>query len=159
MKTSKYSHSSISRVHIPIQKLLPNCLKLNPEVPSPALCIFFELGDEPLLGTSCIIFPNLYSDCILDPKFVPWWCTKLFLVRFCTQCFHISMSGARETDSQRQVRQMVNFIMQEANEKVNELRIKVCMELNLVCDFCHFFHFRLTMISIWRSSNLFTMEN
>lgn len=35
------------------------------------------------------------------------------------------MSGQRETESQRQVRQMVNFIMQEANEKVNEIKIKV----------------------------------
>jgi hypothetical protein len=34
-------------------------------------------------------------------------------------------SAPKETDSQRQVRQMVNFIMQEANEKVNELKIKV----------------------------------
>ncbi len=35
------------------------------------------------------------------------------------------MATARESESQRQVRQMVNFIMQEANEKVNEIRIKV----------------------------------
>lgn len=32
-------------------------------------------------------------------------------------------------DSSRQIKQMVNFIMQEAHEKVNELRIKVsCIE-------------------------------
>ena len=31
----------------------------------------------------------------------------------------------RETESQRQVKQMVNFIMQEASEKVNEIKIKV----------------------------------
>lgn len=37
------------------------------------------------------------------------------------------MSGQRETESQRQVRQMVNFIMQEANEKVNEIKIKVIL--------------------------------
>jgi hypothetical protein len=36
-----------------------------------------------------------------------------------------TMSAQRETESQRQVRQMVNFIMQEANEKVNEIKIKV----------------------------------
>jgi len=28
-------------------------------------------------------------------------------------------------DSSRQIKQMVNFIMQEAHEKVNEIRIKV----------------------------------
>jgi vacuolar-type H+-ATPase subunit E/Vma4 len=28
-------------------------------------------------------------------------------------------------DTSRQIRQMVNFIMQEAHEKVNEIRIKV----------------------------------
>ena len=33
--------------------------------------------------------------------------------------------ATKETESQRQVKQMVNFIMQEANEKVNEIRIKV----------------------------------
>ena len=32
---------------------------------------------------------------------------------------------SKETESQRQVRQMVNFIMQEANEKVNEIKIMV----------------------------------
>jgi hypothetical protein len=29
------------------------------------------------------------------------------------------------TDSARQIKQMTNFIMQEANEKCNELKIKV----------------------------------
>lgn len=29
------------------------------------------------------------------------------------------------TDTARQIKQMVNFIMQEAHEKVNEIRIKV----------------------------------
>ena len=29
------------------------------------------------------------------------------------------------TDTSRQIKQMVNFIMQEAHEKVNEIRIKV----------------------------------
>lgn len=33
--------------------------------------------------------------------------------------------ATKESDSARQVRQMVNFIMQEAQEKVNELRMKV----------------------------------
>jgi vacuolar-type H+-ATPase subunit E/Vma4 len=32
--------------------------------------------------------------------------------------------------SQRQIKQMVNFITQEAKEKANEIRIKVCV---LVC--------------------------
>lgn len=41
------------------------------------------------------------------------------------------MSSSRESESQRQVRQMVNFIMQEANEKVNELRIKTDHDFNL----------------------------
>lgn len=31
------------------------------------------------------------------------------------------------SDSGRQIKQMVNFIMQEAHEKVNEIRIKVLM--------------------------------
>jgi hypothetical protein len=35
------------------------------------------------------------------------------------------MSGGRENESQRQVKQMCAFIMQEATEKVNELKIKV----------------------------------
>ena len=30
-----------------------------------------------------------------------------------------------QIDSSRQIKQMVNFIMQEANEKVNEIKIKV----------------------------------
>ena len=29
------------------------------------------------------------------------------------------------SDSSRQIKQMVNFIMQEAHEKVNEIKIKV----------------------------------
>ena len=32
------------------------------------------------------------------------------------------------SDSSRQIKQMVNFIMQEAHEKVNEIRIKVSVE-------------------------------
>jgi hypothetical protein len=47
------------------------------------------------------------------------------LVEFYPNLSTLKMSTARETDSQRQVKQMVNFIMQEAQEKVNELRIKV----------------------------------
>jgi hypothetical protein len=31
------------------------------------------------------------------------------------------------TDTARQIKQMVNFIMQEAHEKVNEIRIKVSL--------------------------------
>jgi hypothetical protein len=34
-------------------------------------------------------------------------------------------SKERMTDTNRQIKQMVNFIMQEAHEKVNEIRIKV----------------------------------
>jgi len=36
-------------------------------------------------------------------------------------------------DQNRQIKQMVNFILQEAHEKVNEIRIKViwpCLPLN-----------------------------
>lgn len=40
------------------------------------------------------------------------------------------------TDSNRQIKQMVNFIMQEAHEKVNEIRIKVCLR-PLVLDTVH----------------------
>eukprot|EP00533_Pseudo-nitzschia_delicatissima_P007697 CAMPEP_0116105210 /NCGR_PEP_ID=MMETSP0327-20121206/14899_1 /TAXON_ID=44447 /ORGANISM="Pseudo-nitzschia delicatissima, Strain B596" /LENGTH=34 /DNA_ID= /DNA_START= /DNA_END= /DNA_ORIENTATION= len=29
-----------------------------------------------------------------------------------------------------QIRQMVNFILQEAHEKANEIRVKVCLILN-----------------------------
>jgi V-type H+-transporting ATPase subunit E len=41
------------------------------------------------------------------------------------------MSTQRESDSQRQVKQMVAFIMQEASEKVNEIRIKTDHDFNL----------------------------
>lgn len=34
-------------------------------------------------------------------------------------------------DSSRQIKQMVNFIMQEAHEKVNEIRIKTDHDFNL----------------------------
>ena len=30
------------------------------------------------------------------------------------------------SDADRQIKQMVNFILQEAQEKANEIRIKVC---------------------------------
>jgi V-type H+-transporting ATPase subunit E len=40
-------------------------------------------------------------------------------------------TGGRESDSQRQVKQMVNFIMQEAQEKASELRIKTDHDFNL----------------------------
>lgn len=47
--------------------------------------------------------------------------------------------ATKETESQRQVKQMVNFIMQEANEKVNEIRIKVVnynlIELPKLCTY------------------------
>ncbi len=39
--------------------------------------------------------------------------------------------ATKETESQRQVKQMVNFIMQEANEKVNEIKIKTDHDFNL----------------------------
>lgn len=35
------------------------------------------------------------------------------------------------TDTSRQIKQMVNFIMQEAHEKVNEIRIKTEHDFNL----------------------------
>lgn len=35
------------------------------------------------------------------------------------------------TDTARQIKQMVNFIMQEAHEKVNEIRIKTEHDFNL----------------------------
>lgn len=35
--------------------------------------------------------------------------------------------SAGTPDANRQIKQMVNFIMQEAHEKVNEIRIKVSM--------------------------------
>ena len=34
-------------------------------------------------------------------------------------------------DTSRQIKQMVNFIMQEAHEKVNEIRIKVTSADNI----------------------------
>lgn len=36
-------------------------------------------------------------------------------------------------DTERQIKQMINFIMQEAHEKVNEIRIKVFIYL-LICS-------------------------
>jgi V-type H+-transporting ATPase subunit E len=35
------------------------------------------------------------------------------------------------TDTGRQIKQMINFIMQEAHEKVNEIRIKTDHDFNL----------------------------
>ena len=37
----------------------------------------------------------------------------------------MASSNISNGDSSKQIKQMVNFIMQEANEKVNEIRIKV----------------------------------
>ena len=34
-------------------------------------------------------------------------------------------NNSNNGDSSKQIKQMVNFIMQEANEKVNEIKIKV----------------------------------
>lgn len=41
------------------------------------------------------------------------------------------MSSKPNSESSRQIKQMVNFIMQEAHEKVNEIRIKVSEDLTL----------------------------
>jgi V-type H+-transporting ATPase subunit E len=35
------------------------------------------------------------------------------------------------SDADRQIKQMVNFILQEAQEKANEIRIKVSIEDNI----------------------------
>ena len=40
-------------------------------------------------------------------------------------------------DSSRQIKQMVNFIMQEAHEKVNEIRIKVSVGSHPDVDILH----------------------
>ncbi len=37
----------------------------------------------------------------------------------------MSAKVGKESASSRQIKQMVNFIMQEAHEKVNEIKIKV----------------------------------
>ena len=34
-------------------------------------------------------------------------------------------------DSSRQIKQMVNFILQEAHEKANELKLKVCLIISV----------------------------
>ncbi len=45
-----------------------------------------------------------------------------------------------QNQSDRQIKQMVNFIMQEAHEKVNELRIKVNNVYLLLFSFALFRH-------------------
>lgn len=42
------------------------------------------------------------------------------------------MSSKPNSESSRQIKQMVNFIMQEAHEKVNEIRIKVKEDLTFM---------------------------
>ncbi|RYY88653.1 hypothetical protein EON63_02075 [archaeon] len=70
------------------------------------------------------------------------------------------MSG----DSSRQIKQMVNFIMQEAHEKVNEIRIKVTKSrfyffLDSGFDLVFLDLSRLTMISTSRSRTWCTMAS
>lgn len=47
---------------------------------------------------------------------------KFFNILIITKMANNSIGNG---DSSKQIKQMVNFIMQEANEKVNEIRIKV----------------------------------
>jgi V-type H+-transporting ATPase subunit E len=42
-------------------------------------------------------------------------------------------------DSSRQIKQMVNFIMQEAHEKVNELKIKVNFVFKVILTTTHYY--------------------
>jgi len=65
------------------------------------------------------------------------------------------------SDSSRQIKQMVNFIMQEAHEKVNEIRIKVSVGPHEKCirkawtDYCCFYSpHRPTTTLTWRSKTL-----
>ena len=70
------------------------------------------------------------------------------------------------TDTNRQIKQMVNFIMQEAHEKVNEIRIKVSSLFSLFSVFLFLLIFflylkknkRLNMILILKNKCLFIME-
>jgi hypothetical protein len=52
-------------------------------------------------------------------------------------CSCLSLSALfNMSDSSRQIKQMVNFIMQEAHEKVNEIRIKVAtLYTRALCSF------------------------
>lgn len=65
------------------------------------------------------------------------------------------MSSKPNSESSRQIKQMVNFIMQEAHEKVNEIRIKVSKDLTLMITLMTFGN----IISLIRPSMISTLKS